>query len=237
MNQNYLKEFERWTAGPPKRRAAISAEFAEHLTEAEAAGELGSTLDRLGPPRDAAKAFATGRDLQPSPLGRRVVAFLLDVAIPTLIAFAVIATLTVLGVGDGSDALVDFGRDVAAERPGEWGALQVAAALSLGAAWLWWIIGIPASEWRYGRTPGKAVMGLRVVSEDGIALTFGQAVVRNLTRVFSGPLQIIDWAWALFDDRRQRAVEKLAHTLVIRDETIEAPVRATRGAPVGNGAS
>lgn len=237
MNQNYLREFERWTAGPPERRAAISAEFAEHLTEAEAAGELGSTLDRLGPPRDAAKAFAAGRELHPSPLGRRVVAFVLDVAIPAVTAFAIIALATALGVGDGSEALVEFGRDVAAERSSEWGSLQAVAVLSLGAAWLWWIVGIPVSEWRYGRTPGKAAMGLRVVSEEGIALSFGQAVVRNLTRVFSGPLQLIDWGWALFDDRRQRAVEKLAHTLVIRDEPREAPVRAATRAPVGNGAS
>ncbi|MDQ3659572.1 MAG: RDD family protein [Actinomycetota bacterium] len=107
---------------------------------------------------------------------------------------------------------------------------------SEGVAWLWWIVGLAVTEWRYGRTPGKALMGLRVVTEEGIALSFGQAVVRNLTRVFSGPLQIIDWVWALFDPRRQRAVEKLAHTLVVRDETSEPRVRATAVAPVGDGA-
>lgn len=68
MNENYLKEFERWTAGFTERRSALSAEFAEHLREAEAAGELGSTLERLGPPRDAAKALppATSFTLHPS---------------------------------------------------------------------------------------------------------------------------------------------------------------------------
>jgi len=71
MNESYLKEFERWTAGPAPRREALKAEFAEHLREAEAAGELGSALTRLGPPRDAAKAFAAGRELKPAPLGRR----------------------------------------------------------------------------------------------------------------------------------------------------------------------
>jgi uncharacterized RDD family membrane protein YckC len=64
-------------------------------------------------------------------------------------------------------------------------------------------------------------MGLRVVTEEGTAPSFGQVVVRRLTLVFSGPLQLIDWAFALFDDRRQRAVEKLAHTMVIQDETPE----------------
>ena len=76
-------------------------------------------------------------------------------------------------------------------------------------------------EWLYGRGPGKAALGLRVVTEEGIAPSFGQVVVRRLTLVFSGPLQLIDWAFALFDPRRQRAVEKLTHTIVIQDETLE----------------
>lgn len=236
MNENYLKEFERWTAGPAQRRAALSAEFAEHLREAEAAGELGSTLQRLGPPRDAAKAFASSDELRPAPLGRRIAAFVIDVSLPALVAFGVIALATAVGVGGGIPELIDLSRDMAAERNSEWGALQIVAVLLLGLAWLWWIVGLAISEWRFGRTPGKALMGLRVVTEEGIALSFGQAVVRNLTRVFSGPLQIIDWAWALFDPRRQRAVEKLAHTLVVSDEAPEPRYRAAAGAPVGGGA-
>lgn len=214
MNENYLREFERWTAGPTERRAALSAEFAEHLREAEAAG----------------------RELHPAPLGRRIAAFVIDVAIPAMVAVAVIAIGTAVGVGGGFQELTDLGRDMAAERSSEWGALQVLAVLSLGLAWLWWIVGLAVSEWRHGRTPGKALMGLRVVTEEGIALSFGQAVVRNLTRVFSGPLQIIDWAWALLDSRRQRAVEKLAHTMVIRDENPEPRLSAAAGAPVSDGA-
>lgn len=100
MNQNYLKEFERWTAGPQKRRESLSAEFAEHLREAEAAGELGSTLERLGPPRDAAKAFAAGRELKPAPLFRRICAFLIDCAIPLLFVALFVVLATAFGSGD-----------------------------------------------------------------------------------------------------------------------------------------
>jgi uncharacterized RDD family membrane protein YckC len=222
MNENYLKEFERWTAGPASRRASLSAEFAEHLREAEAAGDLGSTLTRLGPPRDAAKAFAAGRDLKPAPLGRRITAFLIDCAIPAVIVIAVIAAGTFIGSG-GAEQLFDWAEDLAAERTPIWGGLQVLAAALIGIAMLWWFAGLTVMEWRYGRTPGKAIMGLRVVSDDGIALSFGQAVVRRLTLVFSGPLQIIDWAFALFDPRRQRAVEKIARTIVVQDETDSPP--------------
>lgn len=232
MNENYLKEFQRWTAGPAERRAALSAEFAEHLREAEAAGDLGSTLTRLGPPRDAAKAFAAGRDLQPAPLGRRIAAFLIDCAIPALIVAAVMAIGTFLGSDPdhATHQLFEWARDLAEERTPVWGGLQVLAAMLIGLALAWWFVGLTVMEWRYGRTPGKAITGLRVVSEEGIALSFGQAVVRRLTLVFSGPLQIIDWVFALFDKRHQRAVEKLARTLVVQDETPDPRPTAAAGA-------
>ena len=234
MNENYMKEFERWTAGPPERRAALKAEFAEHLSEAEAAGELGSSLNRLGPPRDAAKAFAAGRDLTPAPLGRRISAFLIDLAIPLLTLATLIAIGTSMGTDSEPGRLWNFFNDLSEEVSVTWGVLEIGSIFLVGLAGLWWVLGLTIMEWRYGRTPGKALLGLRVMSEDGIALSFGQAVVRRLTLVFSGPLQIIDWAFALFNERRQRAVEKLAHTLVVRDE-LQPRVAATAGAPVRGG--
>ena len=229
MNENYLKEFERWTAGPKERREALSAEFAEHVREAEAAGELGSTLERLGPPRDAAKTFAAGHDLRPAPLPRRITAAIIDFAIPVLVVLAVVVIGTILGSDHAGHNLVEFGREVAEEREPVWGVLQAVAVASVALAALWWVFGLTIMEWRYGRGPGKTALGLRVVTEEGIAPTFGQVVVRRLTLVFSGPLQLIDWAFALFNPRHQRAVEMLAHTMVVQDETPESrPAIATR---------
>ncbi|MGH2808259.1 MAG: RDD family protein [Actinomycetota bacterium] len=233
MNQNYLKEFQRWTAGPKARREMLSAEFAEHLREAEAAGELGSTLTRLGPPRDAAKAFAAGHELRKAPLARRITAFLMDAAIPAVIVMVALAIATAIGSEQEGREVYMFFEDLAAERTPVWGALQALAAVIVGLGGMWWVLGLTIMEWRYGRGPGKAMMGLRVVTEDGIAPTFGQVIIRRLTLVFSGPLQIIDWVFALFDPRRQRAVEKLAHTLVVQDETPERqPAAAGVGAAV-----
>ena len=230
MNQNYLKEFERWTAGPKARRETLSVEFAEHMREAEAAGELGSTLERLGPPRDAAKAFAAGHDLRPAPLARRIAAAMIDVAIPIVVMLAVVVIGTIIGSEDAGHRLAEFVRDMEQENEPVWGVLQAFAAASVALAFMWWVVGLTIMEWRYGRGPGKAALGLRVVTEEGIAPSFGQVVVRRLTLVFSGPLQLIDWAFALFDPRRQRAVEKLAHTIVVQDETPE--LRSTVAAGV-----
>jgi uncharacterized RDD family membrane protein YckC len=230
MNQNYLKEFQRWTAGPQKRREALSAEFSEHLREAEAAGELGSTLERLGPPRDAAKAFAAGHDLRPAPLARRIGAAMIDVAIPAIVVLAVVVIGTIVGSEDAGHRLAEFARDMEQEREPVWGVLQAVAAASVGLAFMWWVVGLTIMEWRFGRGPGKAVLGLRVVTEEATAPSFGQVVVRRLTLVFSGPLQLIDWAFALFDPRRQRAVEKLARTMVIQDEAPEPRPAVAAGA-------
>ncbi|MEX0789645.1 MAG: RDD family protein [Actinomycetota bacterium] len=230
MNENYLLEFERWTAGPRRRREALSAEFAEHMNEAEAAGDLGSTLERLGPPRDAAKAFAAGHSLRPAPLGRRITAALIDFAIPVLVLLAVSAAAALILAGDPGRVLAEFGSDVAAEREPEWGdAVQAVAAFTAVMGLMWWVAGLTVMEWRVGRGPGKAMMGLRVVTEEGIAPTFGQVVIRRLTLVFSGPLQLIDWAFALFDPRGQRAVEKLAHTMVVQDDATHP--RSAAGVP------
>ncbi|HEU4867190.1 MAG TPA: RDD family protein [Actinomycetota bacterium] len=235
MNENYLNEFQRWTAGPKERREALSAEFSEHLQAADAAGELGSTLERLGPPRDAAKAFAAGHSLRPAPLPRRVVAALIDVAIPIGAVLALVAIGTFLS-SENAGLFAEFGRDVAAEREPTWGLAQSLGALVAVLAMTWWVVGLTVMEWKFGRGPGKAAMGLRVVTEEGIAPSFGQVVVRRLTLVFSGPLQLIDWAFALFDPRRQRAVEKLAHTMVIQDEGVEPQPAGEMRRVVSNGA-
>ncbi|MEA2452786.1 MAG: hypothetical protein QOG04_1496 [Actinomycetota bacterium] len=236
MNKNYLKEFERWTAGPAASREAASAEFAEHLREAEAAGELGSTLERLGPPRDAAKAFAAGRELTPATWPRRIGAFLLDCAIPMTLVAVIVVLGTLFGTNHEFHRLEELGRNLSNEMSINWGFLEVGALLLIVLAALWYFVGLTVMEWRYGRTPGKALTSLRVVSEDGIALSFGQAVVRRLTLVFSGPLQIVDWAFAFFNPQRQRAVERLARTRVIRDETPEPRSTVAVRAPATDGA-
>ncbi|MGI8709193.1 MAG: RDD family protein [Actinomycetota bacterium] len=161
---------------------------------------------------------------------RRIFAFLIDCAIPLLFLALFVGLATAFGSGDEASRLESFFNDLSEELSVTWGALEMAGLFLVGLAGLWWTFGLTLMEWRFGRTPGKAMLHLRAVSEDGTALSFGQAVVRRLTLVFSGPLQLIDWAFALFDPRRQRAVEKLAHTLVIHDEVPD--LRSAIGAGV-----
>lgn len=214
MTDGYVREFERWTAGPEERRSAVRAELEEHLRSAEVAGELNEALDRLGSPRKAARAFATGRDLRPAPLPRRIMAALVDVVLTSVIFLAGLLVFSELGSGESTVQILSY------KTRAEVSGVGFLVGLS---AFAWWVVGLTLCEWRYQRTPGKALMSLRVMSDDGIAPSFWQVVVRRLTLVFSGPLQIIDWVFALFDKRRQRAIEKLARTIVVHDEAKMAP--------------
>jgi len=57
------------------------------------------------------------------------------------------------------------------------------------------------------------MFGLQVVTEKGARIGLGQAIVRQLPiflQVFT-----IDWLFALFTDRRQRAFEMLSKTRVV----------------------
>ena len=208
MTEQYLKEFERWVAGPKAHKQQLRAELEAHLREAEAAGDV-DALTRLGTPREAAEAFSEGRDLVPASLPRRIGAALTDIAVSM-----------VLFIGATAVGSWDVGIYERLERNnGDIEALDLAAGAVavLAMAFLWWVVILPLLEWRTGRTLGKAVFRLRTVSETGISPTFGQVVLRRLTLFFSGPLQLIDWAWVFFNKKHQRGLDVLAKTLVVSD--------------------
>jgi uncharacterized RDD family membrane protein YckC len=62
----------------------------------------------------------------------------------------------------------------------------------IGLAVLWWNLVLPIGEWLTGRTPGKGMFGLRVVSEDGTAISGGQAFLRRVPIFFAFPLLFVD---------------------------------------------
>jgi uncharacterized RDD family membrane protein YckC len=75
-------------------------------------------------------------------------------------------------------------------------------------------------EWRSnGQTPGKAIMGLRVVKQDGSPFTLADSFTRNLIRVFEFlPLFYALGALVmLFGNRSQRLGDLAARTLVVND--------------------
>jgi uncharacterized RDD family membrane protein YckC len=68
-----------------------------------------------------------------------------------------------------------------------------------------------------GRSPGMALLGLRIVSEDGGPIGLGRVIVRFTGYVISALPLLLGFAWALWDPRKQAWHDKLAGTLVLTE--------------------
>ena len=78
-------------------------------------------------------------------------------------------------------------------------------------------------EWRFGRTPGKAAMGLRVVRDGGFPLDFTGSVVRNVVRILEAGIgfYVLSAISTLLSPYNRRLGDYAAGTLVVRDNTFE----------------
>lgn len=146
----------------------------------------------------------------------RYVAFLLDVLV---VAAASFLFITVLRVTLDFFGISELTASAAAARE----TARQTVVLNAALRWLLTIAGgfltfgvYSIAAWLLvGKTVGKALMGLRVLGQDGRRLTFWQALIRALSYYVSGLALFIGFLWVLVDDRRQAWHDKLARTIVV----------------------
>ncbi len=88
---------------------------------------------------------------------------------------------------------------------------------------------------RAGQTPGKRLVGIRVVRETGHPVTLGAATLRNLLRVadFLPPPYLLGLSLIAFHPRAKRLGDLVAGTVVVRDRPAPAarPAKVTAPQP------
>ncbi|WP_227981880.1 RDD family protein [Nocardia spumae] len=88
--------------------------------------------------------------------------------------------------------------------------LAIAVGIGLG---LW----ILYQEGTTGQTPGKKVVGIRVIKEaDGQVLGFGMAIVRKLCHILDNALCGLGYLWPLWDEKNQTFADKIIGTIVVQ---------------------
>lgn len=176
-------------------------------------------------------------------VGRRFVAWLID-----LVPVVVLAVILLVPMGL---AFFDVLADVASRSSrgrAETAAVRDAIAAAFGATMpgflrmsallqLWMLVYSAGTWLLFGRSPGMALLGIRIVrEEDGGRPGPGRVAVRYAGYLLSGALLLIGYIWAIFDGRKQAWHDKLAGTLVVRDArpvvaADQADVSSTTGTP------
>jgi len=86
-----------------------------------------------------------------------------------------------------------------------WG---IGFVMTLTYNWFFW------TRWE-GQTPGKRIMGLRVVKMDGSPIRDIDALIRATGYYVNTMFMMIGWIWALFDSNHRGWHDLFAGTLVI----------------------
>jgi len=154
-------------------------------------------------------------------------------------ATAVYATLLRRAVAAGID-LILIGAPVTAawfgrfgtgamdmEEQGPLGILSVFGFLGLVGVWLvLWAVAFAFMEGRGGRTPGKRVVGIRVLDVNLAPCGFARALIRNLLKIFADSLfnYFVGIVLIGFSPSWQRVGDLAARTVVVRDGTVRGGV-------------
>jgi uncharacterized RDD family membrane protein YckC len=140
---------------------------------------------------------------------RRAVAYGVDQAI--LQIFYII--LFILGILiQGADGALRRGMDMDGS----------GAFPDMGVIWIYYLVALFLDmayfTWFHGSvgaTPGKMLLGLRVVQASGEPLTFGLAFLRWVGSIVSKIILYLGFLWIAFDRRKQGWHDKIAATLVV----------------------
>ncbi len=128
--------------------------------------------------------------------GKRLGAYFLDVMTP-FFAFILVGGVAGFGAATGTDAGAGFG---------------MLLGFSLVVAYIIWALMLFAK----GTTPGKNLLGMYVMREDGTRAGFGTMLVREwIGKLISGFVLALGFLWILFDRDNQGWHDKLVSTYVV----------------------
>ncbi|GEM_PF-708132 len=138
---------------------------------------------------------------------RRLAAFVIDTLI--IVAFALVV---LIGLFAGAGNLIAGGKHAA----GAFTLIVSIVFIMLAGGAAYWTI----TEGKYGGSLGKRALKMKVVKENGKPISYEEAFVRNATKFFPGleMATLADYLSVLFTGRKQRLLDKVARTIVIRTD-------------------
>ncbi|MFW5921919.1 MAG: RDD family protein [Halodesulfurarchaeum sp.] len=88
-----------------------------------------------------------------------------------------------------------------------------------GPAFLWILIGFGyfiVLEGKYGKTVGKRLVGIEVVTEDGRPIDYQASLIRNVLRIIDGIFfYLVGAILVILSEDEQRLGDRIANTIVV----------------------
>ena len=141
----------------------------------------------------------------------RFVALVIDALLLGVVQMLVIAPiLGLFGLGTMTQMDPEAGAAAFSAMMGAMGLVQV---FSLVIGFLYFVM---MESSKYQGTFGKVALGLKVVDQDGMPLSFGKAALRYVGKMVSGIILGIGYLIAAFNPRKQALHDMIASTFVIK---------------------
>ena len=201
--ERYIEDVMRHVFATQEDQERLKSDLRSHFAEGEAAGrEPRDIIAGLGTPEEVAAAFNAEREFRFASFWERLFAFFGDIGVLVILSSPVLVLLFLSGLltSETSDFSIFW--------------ILISGLVMLAIAGLC-IFYFPLLESHYGKTPGKHVMRIRVLRENGAPIGLGQAFVRRLSMFFD--MLWIDALFIPFTDKKQRALDIVAKTVVARE--------------------
>lgn len=161
-------------------------------------------------------------------IGSRAIACLIDYAIQMVAGGLILTLLALIATMVPSSPAASGGSGSKSSPSDAW---ATAIAFLIIFVFQWGYFTLFEAFWN-GRTPGKRLLRLRVMQQNGRSIGFLDALTRNLLRVVDGiPGFYLVGLIAVFSTRRsQRLGDLVAGTIIVHEQKVETPLWEGNGA-------
>jgi uncharacterized RDD family membrane protein YckC len=208
----------------------LTSHFYDHsMTHAQARGsnviekqDIEAVFAESEDPKEIAAGYMKSyvNSLKRAGIISRAIAYILDLIICGVILFIVVGMISAPFIVLFPD---QFNVHFLSDRSGIFvepnGPIAIFLAFLIGTTSLiGLIIYFIVLEGRFGFTPGKWLLGLRVLRENGTKIGYVEAIIRNIPKVVGNSVFLIIDALImllLFNKEKQRGFDKIARTIVV----------------------
>jgi uncharacterized RDD family membrane protein YckC len=175
---------------------------------------------------DVRTAEAVAMRYELAGLGSRFLALVADLTVQVVVAAVAVVVAILFGV-------VEHNLDHSISTPAELklGYTILIALAAIGSFVLFFGYFIAFELLWNGQSPGKRLLGLRVIRDGGFPVDAGASVIRNLTRVIEAGLgfYVVSGFVTLLSPENKRLGDYAAGTIVVRDNAAAIPELAALG--------